>query len=191
VKTMTSQSQRIVPMLPHQTVQPKNKEACTAAPLGPPEGGAESSNPCSDGNKVCAVFASIVVMADHDPGRNDGVLLGRRFCWSGLEVIGDYPKPSRRTPMRRNITTADGDASGNVGLAGQTSDQPDAPFPALDLCWRGDAGFAVPGINEWSVIDTNTGAQGRQLSGHPPPMEVHQHVPGRTCCMPNAGAFGQ
>ncbi len=89
MKTMTSRSQRIVSILPQQTVQPKNKEACTVAPLSPPEHGAKSSNPCGDGNKFYAVFASVVVMADHNPGRDDGVLLGRRFCWLGLEVIGN------------------------------------------------------------------------------------------------------
>jgi hypothetical protein len=68
-------------------VQPKNKEACTAAPLHPPEHGAKSSDPCGDGNVFYAVFASIVIMADHNPGGDDGGLLGRRFCWSGLEVI--------------------------------------------------------------------------------------------------------
>ncbi len=122
MKAMTSWSQRIVPMLPQQTVQPKNKEACTAAPLCPLEHGAKSSDQCVYGDKFYAVFASVMVMADHDPGRDDRGLLGWRFCWLGLEVIGDYPKPTRRMPMPRDITTAGGDASGNVGPAGQTRD---------------------------------------------------------------------
>ncbi len=118
MKTMTSQSQHIVPMLPQQTVQPQNKEACTAAPLRPPEHGAKSSNTCVYGDKFYTMFASIVVMVDHDLGRDDRGLLGWRFCWSGLEVIGDYPKPTRRTQMRCDITTVGGDASGNVRPAG-------------------------------------------------------------------------
>ncbi len=122
MKTLTSRSQCIVSMLPQQTLQPKNKEACTAAPLRPPERGAKSSDPCSDGNKFYAVLASTVVMADHDPGMDDRVLLGWRLCWSVSEVISDYPEPTRHTLMRRDITTAGGDASGNVGPAGQTRD---------------------------------------------------------------------
>jgi hypothetical protein len=118
VKTITSRSQRIVLILPQQTVQPKNKEACTASPLHPLQHRANSSDPCGDGNKFYALFASVVVMADHDPGRDDGVLLGWKFCWSGLEVIGDYPKLTRRTLMCHDITTAGRDASGNVGPAG-------------------------------------------------------------------------
>ncbi len=163
MKTLTSRSQRIVPMLPQQTVQPKNKEACTAAPLCPLEHGAKSSNPCGDGDEFYAMFASVVVMADHGPGRDDGVLLGRRFCRSGLEVIGNYPKPTMRTLMRCDITTAGGDASGNVEPAGQTSDQARCAVSSTGLLWRQcNAGFAMPGINKWSVIDTNTGAQGQQ-----------------------------
>jgi hypothetical protein len=67
VKTMTSRSQHIVPMLPQQTVQPKNKEACTAAPLRPPVHGAKSSDPCVNGNKFYAVFSSVVAKAGHTP----------------------------------------------------------------------------------------------------------------------------
>ncbi len=105
MKTLTSWSQHILSMLPQQSVQPKNKVAYTAAPLLPLECGAKSSDPCGDGDKFYAIFASIMVMADHDPGREDGVLLGQRFCWSGgLEVIGNYPEPTQNTPMRRNIT---------------------------------------------------------------------------------------
>jgi hypothetical protein len=163
VKTMTSRSQRIVPMLPQQTVQPKNKEACTAAPLHPLECGAKSSDPCIYGNKFYAVFTSVVVMADHEPERDVGGLLGRRCCWSGLEVIGDYPKQTQRTLMHCDITTAGGDASGNVGPAGQTSDQARCTVSSTGLLLQqGDAGFAVPGIDEWNVVDINTGAQGQQ-----------------------------
>ena len=141
---MTSWSQRIVPMLPQQTVQPRNKVAYTAAPLCPPERGDKSSDPCGDGDKFYAVFTSIVVMTDHDTGRNDRVFLGQRFCWSGLEVIGNYPGPTRRTPMRRNITTASGGVFGNVGPAGRTSNQARCaiPFPALDSC----GGKVMPGL---------------------------------------------
>jgi hypothetical protein len=160
-------------MLPQQTVQPRNKVAYTAAPLCPPERGDKSSDPCGDGDKFYAVFTSVVVMADHDPGRDDGVLLGQRFCWSGLEVIGNYPKTTRRIPMHRDITTAGRDASGNVGPARQTSDQARCAVSSTGLLWqRGDARFAVPDINEWSVVDTNTGAQGQQHRGHSPPIAL-------------------
>jgi hypothetical protein len=67
VKTMTSQSQPIVPMLPQQTVQPKNKEACTAATLHPPERGAESSDLCIYGDKFYTLFSSVVAKAGHTP----------------------------------------------------------------------------------------------------------------------------
>jgi hypothetical protein len=67
VKIMTSRSKCIVLMLPQQTVQPKNKEACTASPLHPPECGAESSDPCVYGNKFYAVFSSVVAKAGHAP----------------------------------------------------------------------------------------------------------------------------
>jgi hypothetical protein len=67
VKTMTSRSQCIVLMLPQQTVQPKNKEACTAAPLHPPERGAKSSNPCIYVNKFYAMFSSVMAKAGHAP----------------------------------------------------------------------------------------------------------------------------
>ncbi len=80
MKTLTSRSQHLLPMLPEQSVQPKNKKAYTAPPLRPSEHGAKSSDPCSDGKEFYAVFASVVVMTDHDPRRDDGVLLGRRFC---------------------------------------------------------------------------------------------------------------
>ncbi len=120
---MTSRSQCIVPMLPQQTVQPKNKVACTAAPLQNREHGADSFDPGDDEDNCFVEPASFVVMADHDPRRDDGGPLGRRFCWSGWEVDGDHPELTRRTPMRCNTATAGGGVSGAVGPAGQTSDQ--------------------------------------------------------------------
>ncbi len=120
---MASQPQHIDPMLPQQSVQPKNKEAYTGAPLCPLEHRAKSSDSCGDSDKFYAVFASVVVMVDHNPGRDDRVLLGRRFCWSGLEVIGDYPGPTRRMPMHSDVTTASRDTSGVVGPARQTSNR--------------------------------------------------------------------
>ncbi len=62
---MASWSQRIVLMLPQQSVKPKNKEAYTAAPLHLPERKAKSSDPCGDGNKFYAVFASVVAKVSH------------------------------------------------------------------------------------------------------------------------------
>ncbi len=107
--------------------------------------------------------ASFVVMADHNPGRDDGGPLGWRFCQSGWEVVGNHPKPTRRTPMRRDIATAGRGVSGTVGPAGQTSDQARCAVSSTGLLWRqGVAGFAMLGTNEWSVIDTSIRAHGQQ-----------------------------
>jgi hypothetical protein len=104
-----------------------------------------------------------VVTADHDPGRDDGGTLGWRCCWSGWEVVGDHPKPAQRKPMRRDTATAGGGVSGTVGPAGQTSNQARCAISSTGVLWRqGIAGFAVPGINKWSVVDTNIGAHGQQ-----------------------------
>ncbi len=163
MKTMTSRSQRIVPMLPQQTVQPKNKVACTAAPLQNREHGADSFNSGDDKDDCFVEPASFVVTADHDPGRDDGGPLGWRFCWSGWEVVGDHPEPTWRTPMHCNTATAGGGISGAVGPAGRTSNQARCAVSSTGLLWRrGVAGFAVLGIDEWSVIDTNIGAHGQQ-----------------------------
>ncbi len=164
MKTMTSRSQRIVPMLPQQqTVHPKNKEACTADPLQNREHGADSFDPGDDEDKYFVKPTSFVVTADHDPGRDDGGPLGRRFCRSGWEVVGDHPEPTRRTPMRCDTATADGGISGTVGPAGRTSNQARCAVSSTGLLWwRGIAGLAVPGIDGWSVVDINIGTQGQQ-----------------------------
>ncbi len=163
MKTKTSWSQRIVPMVPQQTVQPKNKEACTAAPLQNREHGANSFDPGDDKDDCFVEPASFVVTADHDPGRDDRGPLGRRFCGSGWEVVGGHPKPTWRTPMHQDTATAGGGISGAVGPAGQTSDQARCAVSSTGmLWWRGVAWFAMPGINKWSVLDTNIGAHGQQ-----------------------------
>ncbi len=118
MKTMTSRSQCIVPMLPQQTVQPKNKEAYTAAPLQNWEHEADAFNPGNDKDNCFVEPASFVVTADHNPGRDDGGPLGQRFCRSGWEVVSNHPKLTRRTPMRRDTATAGGGVSGAVGPAG-------------------------------------------------------------------------
>ncbi len=163
VNTMTSRFQCIVPMLPQQTVQPKNKEACTAAPLQNREHGADAFDP-GDNKDDCFVEPTcFVVTADHDPGRDDGGPLGQRFCWLGWEVVGNHPKPTWRTPMRRDTATAGRGVSGAVGPAGRTSDRARCAVSSTGLLWRqGVAGTAVPGIDGWSVIDTIIGAQGQQ-----------------------------
>jgi hypothetical protein len=107
--------------------------------------------------------ASFVVTADHNPGRDDRGPLGRRFCWSGWEVVGNHPKPTRHTPMRHNTATAGGGVSGAVGPAGGTSDQARCTASSTGLLWRqGVAGFAVLGTNEWSVVNTSIGAHRQQ-----------------------------
>jgi hypothetical protein len=170
VKTMTSRSQRIVPMLPQKTMQPKNKEACTAAPLHPPEHRAKSFDPCVYSNEFYAVFVAIVVMADHDSGRHDGGLLGWKICWSGLEVIGNYSEPTRRTLMHRNITTAGGDTSGDVGPAGQTSNQTRCAISSTgSLSQQGDAGLpcqvSTNGVSLVPILEL----KGDSIEGiHPP-----------------------
>jgi hypothetical protein len=122
VKTMTSRSQRIVPMLPQQTVQPGNKVAYTAAPLQNREHGANSFNPGNDKDNCFVKPASFVVTADHNPGRDDGGPLGWRFCRSGWEAVGNHPKPTQCTPMHHDTKNVGGCASDVVQLAGQTSD---------------------------------------------------------------------
>jgi hypothetical protein len=84
VKTMTSWSQRIVLMLPQQAVQPKNKEACTAAPLQNREHGADAFDLGDDKDDCFVEPASFVVTAEHNPRRNDGGPLSQRFAgWGG------------------------------------------------------------------------------------------------------------
>jgi hypothetical protein len=150
-------------MLPQRTVQPKNKEACTAAPLQNHEHGADFFNPGNNEDDCFVKPASCMVMADHDPRRDDRGPLGRRFCWSGWEVVGDHPELTWRTPMRRDTATTGGGVSGTVGPAGRTSDQARCAVFSTGVLWQqGVTEFAVPGINEWSVADTNIGAHRRQ-----------------------------
>jgi hypothetical protein len=102
VKTMTSRSQRIVPMLPQQTVQPKNNEACTAAPLQNREHGVNSFDP-GDKEEDCFVKpTSFVVTADHNPGRDDGGPLGQRFVGRGGKWLAIAPN---RHGVRRCAAT--------------------------------------------------------------------------------------
>jgi hypothetical protein len=118
VKTMTSRSQRIVPMLPQQTVQPKNKEACTVAPLQNWEHGANALDPGNDEDDCFVEPASFVVTTDHNPERDDRGPLGWRFCRSGWEVVGNHPKLTGHTSMCSDTATAGGGVSGAVGPAG-------------------------------------------------------------------------
>jgi hypothetical protein len=137
--------------------------AYTAAPLQNWEHRADAFNPGNNKDDCAVAPASFVVTADHNPGRDDGGPLGWRFCWPGSEVVGNYPKPTRRTPMHHDTKNVGGGASGAVQLAGQTSDSARCAVSSTRLLWRqGIARFAVPGINEWSVVDTNIGAQGQQ-----------------------------
>jgi hypothetical protein len=137
--------------------------AYTAAPLQNWEHGAGAFNLGNDA-VVCVVGpSSVVVVAGHDCGRDGLIPLGWRACRSGWEVVGDHPEPTWRMPMRRDTATAGGGISGAVGTAGQTSDQARCAVSSTGVLWRqGDAGFAMPGINEWNVVDTNIAAHGQQ-----------------------------
>jgi hypothetical protein len=118
------------------------------APLQNREHGADSFDPGDDEDNYFVKPASVVVTADHDPGRDDGGPLGRRVCWLGWEVVGNHPEPTWRTPMRRDTATAGGGVSGAVCPAGQTSDWARCAVSSTGVLWRqGVAGFAVPGIN--------------------------------------------
>ncbi len=76
-------------MLPQKFVQPKNKEACTAAPLQNLqnlEHKADAFN-LGDNTVVCVVVpSSTVVAAGHRCRRDNVKSLGWRACWSGSEV---------------------------------------------------------------------------------------------------------
>jgi hypothetical protein len=85
-------------------VLPKNKEACTATPLQNPQNLEHEANAFDLGNNEVDWFvvpASFMVMADHNPGRDDRGPSGWRSCQSGLVVVDDHPKPMQRTLMRR------------------------------------------------------------------------------------------
>ena len=111
-----------------------------------------------------------MVTADQDPGRDDGGPLGRRFCWSGWEVVGDHPEPTRRTPMRRDTATAGGGVSGAVGPAGQTRDQARcAVSSALDCC----GGKASPGLPCQVSMDGVSLVPTLELKGNS--VDVHHH----------------
>jgi hypothetical protein len=75
-----------------------------------------------------------MLMADHDPGRDDGGPLGRRFCWSGSEVFGDYPKLTRRTLMRQDTKNVGKAPLTLFRLLGKPAIQPDELFLALECC---------------------------------------------------------
>ncbi len=130
------------------------------APLLSQEHWANAFDPGDDKDDCFVAPAFFVVTADHDPRRDDGGPLGWRFCWLGSEVDGNYPKPTWRTLMCCNTTTVGRGASGIEGLAGQTINWVECTVSSAGLLWRqGVAGFAVPGINEKSVIDTSAGGQ--------------------------------
>jgi hypothetical protein len=115
-------------------VLPKNKEACTAAPLQNPQNLEHEADAFDLGDKEDNWFVmptSFMVTADHDPGRYDGGPSGRRSCQSGLVVVDDHPEPTQRTLMRRD--TAFEDAS--VG-ADQTSNGARCIAPSKRVLWR-------------------------------------------------------
>jgi hypothetical protein len=104
-------------------VQPRRSGAYRTAPLLNREHRANAFDPDDDEDDCFVVPASFVVTADHNPGRDDRGPLGQRFCRLASEVVGDYPKLTRRTLMHLDTTTVGGGTSGIEGLAGQTSNQ--------------------------------------------------------------------
>ena len=114
--------------------------AYTAAPLQNREYRADSSDPGNDKGDHFVEPASVVITANHDPGRDDGGPLGWGDCRSGWEVVGDHPKPTWHMPMRRDTATAGVHVCGAVVLLGEPAIEPDAPFPALEC----DGGKATP-----------------------------------------------
>ena len=83
------------------------------APLQNPEREADVSNLGDGEDDSVAVPSSVVVTADHGPGRDDGGPSGRRKCRSGLAMVDERPEPTRRTPMLHGRML--GDASVAVG----------------------------------------------------------------------------
>ncbi len=130
MKILTSWSQCIVPMLPQHTVQPKNKEACTAAPLCPPEHGAKSFNPCVDGDKFYATSAFIVARLDLKR-ETEKLRVGGCVSWGRRwTTISPY-----RHGIRQSATAQEMLAEVLLvflGLLVKPAIQPDALFPALD-----------------------------------------------------------
>jgi hypothetical protein len=106
------------------------------APLLNWEHGANAFDRGNNEDDCFVAPASFVVTADHNPGRDDGGPLGWRFCCLGLEVDGNYPKQTRRMPMRCNRTAVGGGNSGIEGLAGQTSNQARCAISSTELLWR-------------------------------------------------------
>ncbi len=102
-------------------MQPRRPWAYTAAPLQNLQNLEHKADAFDLGDNKDDWFVkpvSFVVAADHDPRRDDGRPLGRRFCWTGWEVVGDHPVPTRHTLMRRDTAIADGGVSGAVGPVG-------------------------------------------------------------------------
>ena len=132
---LTSQSQRIVLMPPQQFVQSKNKEACAAVPLRNQEHGADAFEPGNNEDVWYVVPASIVVTADHGPGRDDGGPSGRRFCWLGSKVVNNHPKPTRRTLMPHNTKNTGRSTSDVSQLVGQTSDSARCAIYSTGVLW--------------------------------------------------------
>jgi hypothetical protein len=65
--------------------------------------------------------------------------------------------------MHHNTENVGGGTSGAVQLAEQTSGSARCTISSTGVLWRqGVARLAMPGIDKWSVIDTNIGAQGQQ-----------------------------
>ena len=118
-------------------MQPKNKVACTLALLQNPEGEADVSDLGDDEDASVAVPSSIVVTADHGPGRDDG---------GSLAMVDERPEPTRRTPMLHGRML--GDASVAVGCTG---DGARCVGPSRQESWRHGVLPRVPLLLLWWV----------------------------------------
>ncbi len=100
------------------------------------EHGADAFNPGDDEDNCFVAPTSFMVTADHDPRRDDGGPLGWRFCWLESEVVSNYPKPTRLTPMCHDTKNIGRGSSDIVQLAGQTSDSARCVVSSTGVLWQ-------------------------------------------------------
>ncbi len=99
------------------------------------EHGTDAFDQDDDEDNCFVAPASFMVMADHNPRRDDRGPLGQRFCQLGLEVVGNYPKPTSCTPMCHDTNNVGGGTSDVVQLAGQTSNSARCAISSTGMLW--------------------------------------------------------